>query len=134
MAKLISSGEDIRFTIIPILFDINLEKELITHSSDYVIGYIKHNKATDERKFTYTESGGLTEANNHWSLAILKNYPYCEQTGPWVVYNCSPEKTTLEFSNLLTGSGETLHLYKWDIWSVEGKTAKVAVVTSCDIY
>jgi hypothetical protein len=134
MAKLIVSGEDIGFTILPILCDIKVHEEIISHSSDYVLGYITYNKETGERKFTYTESGDLTEINNHWSLLILKELPYCEQEGPWIVYNCSPEKTRIEFGKILTKYGECLHIDNWDIWSVECKHTKVAIITSCEIY
>jgi hypothetical protein len=131
MAKLICSAKDIGFTILPISFD---AQELTANSSDYLLGYVTYNSETDERKFTYTESGVLTESKNHWSLTILKELPYCEQEGPWIVYNCSPEKGRSEFNKIIKNSGESLHIYNWDIWSVEGKNAKVAVVTSYDAY
>lgn len=133
MAKLICRGEDIGFTILPYSLDTPIEKELFDHPSDYVLGYITFNPETGDRKFTYTETGALTEVNNHWSLAILKDLPYCEENGPWIVYNCPPGQTTLEFTKIL-GSGETLHIDDWDVWSVEGKEYKVAFVTSWEIY
>ena len=73
---------------------------------------------TGIRKFTYTESGGLISANNHWSLDIMKEFPYCEESGPWIVYNCSPEETRSQFSKIL--SSESLHIHSWDTWSVVG--------------
>ena len=132
MAKLISRGEDIRFTILPYSLNKPIQQELIAHPSDYVLGYITHNKETGVRKFIYTESGGLTDAVDHWSLAILKEFPYVEQDGPWIVYNCSPQEAKLAFGKIL--SNESLWIDSWDIWSVEGKEAKVAVVTSWEIY
>lgn len=134
MASLISRGKDIGFTILPYLLDKPLHQELIAHRSDFVLGYVTHNKATGERKFIYTESGGLTEADNHWSLAILKEFPYCEEEGSWIVYSCSPEKTKLEFGKILANSHETLHIQNWDTWSVGGKDSKVIVITSWEIF
>jgi len=135
MAKLVSRGKDIGFTILPYFLTISLEEELITNPSDYVLGYITYNKEYDEYKFTYTESGGLTKANNHWSFDIMKEFPYCdEDQDVWIVYNCSPEQTILEFGKILTKSHETLHIHNWDVWSVEGKDSKVAVITSWEIF
>jgi hypothetical protein len=132
MAKLISRGEDIGFTILPYSLDRPIKEELITHPSDYVLGYITHNKETCERKFIYTESGEFTPIEDHWSLAILKEFPYIEDDGPWIVYSCSPQKAKLAFSKIL--SGECLRIDNWDIWSVKVKDAKVAVITSWEIY
>ena len=134
MAKLISNGEEIGFTIIPYDFVTPLHTELIEHPSDNVIGYITHNKETGERKFTYTESGELTRANNHWSLTVLQEFPYCEQEVSWIVYNCPPAKAKLEFNKILKTSHETLHIDNWDTWSVEGKHANIAVITDWEIY
>ena len=93
---------------------------------------ISYNQISGERTFTYTESGRLIPVDDHWSLSILKEFPYVGQHGQWIVYNCSPEKTRLEFHKIL--SGESLHIYNWDTWSVKSKKAKVAVVTSYEIY
>ena len=134
MAKLITSGKEIGFTILPYSLNTPIELELIAHPSDYVLGYITHNNETGERKFTYTESGGLMEANNHWSLSILNKFPYSEEEGPWIVYCCSPEKTKLEYGKILSKTHETLHIDNWDTWSVECKNAKVIVVTSWEIF
>jgi hypothetical protein len=131
MAKLICSAKEIGFTILPISFDV---QELTSNSSDHLLGYVTYNSETDERKFTYTESGVLTESKNHWSLAILKELPYCEEEGPWIVYNCSPENGLSEFNKVIKNSGESVHIYNWDIWSVKGKDAKVAIITSYDTY
>jgi hypothetical protein len=55
-------------------------------------------------------------------------------TAVWIVYNCSPEKTCKEFSKILGDCGTYLHINNWDIWSVEGKESKVAVITSWEIF
>jgi len=146
-ATLVCSGKDLRYTILPYArsFDESVQQQLLTHLSDYALGYITYNQETDvehcgllrqprERKFTYTESLGLVQDNAHWSLSIMKEFPYCEQEGPWIVYTCSPEQTQLEFGKILSKYSETIHIYGWDTWSVEGKHAKVAVVTSWEIY
>ena len=132
MATLVCRGKDIGYTILPYTLRTPVEQELIAHPSDYVLGYITHNKETGERKFIYTESGGMTPAEDHWSLAILKEFPYIEENGPWIVCNCSPQKAKSAFGKIL--SGESLHIENWDTWSVNGKAAKVAVITSWEIY
>jgi hypothetical protein len=136
MAKLVCSGKDLGYTILPYArsFDESIEQQLFGHPSDYVLGYITYNQETGERNFTYTESGRLVQDNAHWSLSIMKEFPYCEQEGPWIVYMCSPEQTQLEFGKILSKYSETLHIYCWDTWSVVGKHAKVAVITSWEIY
>ena len=132
MAKLVSRNKDIGYTILPYSLSKPLQLELVAHPSDYVLGYIKYNEYTGIRKFTYTESGSRIQANKHWSLDIMKEFPYCEQNGPWIVYSCSPETTRVEFGKIL--SYESLHIHGWDIWSVEGKNANVAVITSWEIF
>ena len=132
MAELVSSGKDLGYTILPYMLDKPLQLELFANPSDYVLGYITFNEYTGERKFTYTESRSPIKAKKHWSLDIMKEFPYCEHNGPWIVYSCSPEKIRLEFNKLL--SSESLHIYSWDTWSVVGKTAKVAVITSQEIF
>jgi hypothetical protein len=134
MPKLISSTKEIGFTILPYLLDTPIIQELLAHPSDYALGFITHDKETGERKFTYIESGILVEAKNHWSLTILKESPYCEEEGSWIVYTCSHGKTQLEFNKILKNSGETLHLNEWDTWCVEGKDSKVIVITSWEIF
>lgn len=94
MPKLITSSKDIGYTFLPYLLDTPIEQELLAHPSDYALGFIKHDKETGERKFTYVESGMLIEANNHWSLAILKELPYCEMDDAWIVYTC-PKKNRI---------------------------------------
>ena len=132
MATLVCRGEDIRFTILPYSLDTPIQQELLAHPSDYVLGYVTYNQQTGERKFTYTEPGALTPIEDHWSLDVLKQFPYVEQNGPWIVYNCSPQKAKLAFQKIL--DSESLHIDNWDTWSVDGKDAKVAVITSWEIY
>ena len=134
MAKLVCTGKDIGFTILPYSLNTPIQDELIANPSDSVLGYISHNKESGEYKFKYTESGELTEAKNHWSLAIVKSFPYSDEQSSWILYNCSPRKTTLEFGKILRSSNETLHIDNWDIWSVEGKDSKIAVITSWEIF
>ena len=134
MAKLISRGDEIGFTILPYSLDTPIYQELINHPSDYVLGYVTHNKQTGERKFTYTEAGCVTEVNNHWSLTILKEFPYCENDGPWIVYSCTPENTKLEFGKIIGKYHECLHIHNWDTWAVEGKNSKVVVVSSWEMF
>lgn len=134
MAKLLCSGNDIGFTILPYTLSEPIQKELIENPSDNVLGYVSNGK------FTYTESGGLTEANHHWSLDIIKNIPYYDKECSWIVYACSPRKTAVEFCKILCGqkilrnSHETLHIYNWDTWSVEAKDSKIVVITSWEIF
>lgn len=137
MARLVCSGEDIGFTILPYTLDdhASIQEQLIANPSDYVLGYITFNKESDEYKFAYTESGEMTEVNNHWSLAILKDFPYRDNDEhTWIVYNCSPRKTLSEFNKILGKYFQALHIYNWDTWSVEAKDAKVVVITSWEIY
>jgi hypothetical protein len=136
MAKLVCSGKDLGYTILPYSrqFDESIEQQLLTHPSDHVLGYITYNQESGDRQFTYTESGTFVQDNGHWSLAIMKEFPYCEQNGPWIVYTCSPEKTSLEFGKILSKYSETLYIYEWDTWSVAAKNAKVAVITSWEIF
>jgi len=70
MTKLLCNGNDIGFTILaytPVELDEPnrpIQQELIANPSDFVLGYVTNGK------FTYTDAGGLTEANHHWSLDI----------------------------------------------------------------
>ncbi len=131
----ICRGKDLGYTILPYsLRDRPIQHELIAHPSDYVLGYIAYNENNGTRKFTYTESGTATVVKNHWSLAIMKEFPYVEEGGPWILYSCSPEKVSLEFSNILSKYSQSLHIHNWDTWSVTGKNAKVAVITSWEIF
>jgi len=134
MPKLITSASEIGYTILPYFLDTPIEQELLAHPSDYALGFITYNEETGERKFTYVESGMLIEANNHWSLAILNELPYCEMERSWIVYTCPNRKTESEFNKILKNSGETLHIYEWDTWSVEGKDSKVIVITALEIF
>ena len=132
MATLVCRGEDIRFTILPYSLDTPIQQELLAHPSDYVLGYVTYNQETGERKFTYTEPGALTPIEDHWSLDVLMQFPYVEQNGPWIVYYCSPQKAKQAFHKIL--DSESLHIDNWDTWSVDSKDAKVAVITSWEIY
>jgi len=134
MATLISRGNDLGFTILPYTLDKPLPQELLDFPSDYVLGFITYNGETNERKFTYTESGALTATDNHWSLSIMKEMPYIEQKGPWIVYRCAPEKTKSAFSKIVSKYSQSLFIYNWDTWTVAGKEAIVAVVTSWEIF
>ena len=134
MATLISSGKDLGFTILPYSLDKPLQQELLDYPSDYVLGFITYNAETNERKFTYTESGGLTVTDNHWSLSIMKEMPYNEQKGQWIVYRCSPEKTKSAFGKIVSKYSQSLFIYNWDTWTVAGKEAKIAVVTSWELF
>jgi hypothetical protein len=64
----------------------------------------------------------------------MEEFPYVEQSGPWILYNCSPEKAQLEFSKMLYKYDQSLHICNWDIWSVAGKNAKVAIINSWEIF
>ena len=134
MARLIARGESIGYTILPYDLDTPIEKELAANHSDRVLGYVTRNEESGADKFIYTESGGLTEAGDHWSLAILKEFPYNEQKGPWIIYSCAPKKTTREFGKIVGNYAQSLHIHNWDIWGVMGKDRLVAVVTSWETY
>jgi len=129
MAKLISRGSDLGFTILPYSESDthSLQQELLESPSDSVLGYV-----TSSRKFRYTESGVVTEVGEHWSLDILNELPYIEEDGPWIVYTCCPEHAEIAFHKI--GGSEVLHIHNWDTWSITGKEAKVAVVTSFEIF
>jgi hypothetical protein len=128
MAKLICRGSDIGFTILPYSGSNNkLQEELIDNPADEVLGFV-----TRERRFRYTESGTITEVGSHWSLDILSELPYIEEEGPWIVYTSCPEHTQNAFTRI--GGDEVLQIHNWDIWSIEGKEGKVAVVTSFEIF
>jgi len=132
MATLICKDKDLKYTILPYPLDKRIEEELIIHPNDYVLGYITHHEDFNKRKFIYTDSGRLTEVNEHWSLDIIRGFPYCEDAGPWIVYNCSPEQTRFAFQTMC--DNKTLTIYGWDTWTVPCKQSKVGVVTSWEIY
>jgi len=128
MAKLICRGNDLGFTILPYSGSNNeLQEELIDNPSDEVLGFV-----TRERRFRYTESGTITEVGNHWSLDVLSELPYIEEEGPWIVYTCCPEHAQDAFTKI--GGDEVLQIHNWDIWSIEGKEGKIAVVTAFEIF
>jgi hypothetical protein len=130
MAKLLCSGKEIGFTILPYLLGSSIQETLIANPSDCLVGYITNNNPKGVYKFNYIDSDTLVD--NHWSLTIVNKFPYYHEEGQWIVYNCSPERTKKEFGKILTG--EALHITNWDIWSVEGKESKIAVVTSWSCY
>ncbi len=134
MATCLVYGNDIGYTIMPYTFDKPLEEELLAYPHDSVLGFVTQNKETGERKFTYTESGKLTDATDHWSLTVLKGFPYLEHDGPWIVYSCEPEDVRIAFGKILSQYAQSLHIYNWDVWAVSEKNAKVAVVTSWESY
>ena len=134
MATILARGNEIGYTILPYTLKTPIQQELFAHPSDYVLGYVTFNPETGKRKFTYTESGSLTEATEHWSLAIFKETPYCEQYGPWIVYNCSPQKTRMEFNKIINKYGHSLYIHSWDTWSVAAKKTNVTVITSWEKY
>lgn len=129
MAKLICRGSDLGFTILPYSESDthSLQQELLESPSDSVLGYV-----TSSRKFRYTEAGAVTEVGEHWSLDILNELPYIEEDGPWIVYTCCPEHAEIAFHKI--GGSEVLHIHNWDTWSITVKEAKVAVVTSFEIF
>jgi hypothetical protein len=59
---------------------------------------------------TITKSTGAVRVDTHFSSALPKS----------------------AFGKIL--DGESLHIDNWDTWSVDGKDAKVAVITSWEIY
>jgi hypothetical protein len=131
MAKLVCNYEEIGYTILQYSLDTKFIKELNAYPGKHVLGYVTCNNETNEYKFIYTESVA-TEASYHWSLDILKKFPYSEKEDSWIIFNCPPNKIARVFQHIL--SGESMHIEKWDIWSVEGKNDKVSVVTSWEIY
>ena len=81
MATRVIYGKEIGFTILPYSLDTPIQQELLSHPHDDALGYVTYNKETDKHKFTYTESGELIETDNHWSLTVLKEFPYLEHSG-----------------------------------------------------
>lgn len=133
MATRLVGNEELGYTIFPYCRDTPIQDALLSNPSDYVLGFVTHNKHTGTRSFTYTESGQLTETTHHWSLTILQGFPYCEECGPWIVYSCAPEKVNYEFGRLIRKYHTSLHICGWDTWSMEGKQKKVAVVRSWEM-
>ena len=134
MAKLVAYGEDIAYTIMPYGLEKPVQQELKEHPDNRVLGYVTYDNETGKRSFTYTESSTPTEAEDHWSLSVLKEFPYCEESGPWIVYSCRPEKVLSAFGKIVGKYAQTLHIYNWDLWTVKNKEGTVAVVTSWETY
>jgi hypothetical protein len=134
MATEVARGDDIGFTILPYSLETKpVKDELKANPDDRVLGYVTYDEETGKRTFTYTESGVAIETE-HWCLKILKEFPYAEESGPWIVYNCNPEKVIHAFGKILGNYAQSLHIYNWDLWRVQGKDGLVAVVTSWEHY
>lgn len=131
MATLVTSYNEIGFTILPHSLNTELQQDLVKNAHKQVIGYVTYNKETSEFKFIYKKPEGVAESNDHWSLDIIKKLPYCMGTDTWIVFNCPPHKTKEAFQHILYG--EAIHIDHWDTWSVECDNAKVAVITSWEI-
>lgn len=123
MATILSSYNDIEFTLLPHSLDAELQQGLVTYPSQHVAGYAVYTKETNE--YTFVPTGADAE---HWSLDLLKKSPYCEDSYMWIVFNCQPHETAVAFQQLV---GERIHVDQWDTWAVEG--TNVAVITSWEI-
>lgn len=134
MPTCLARGNDIAYTIMPYELDMPVEECVSKNRTDATLGYITHNRETGERKFIYTESGNSTTVTEHWSLNILKEFPYLEAEHAWVVYMCAPEDVRSSFDDYIESYHHTLHIYNWDIWTTEEKKGSVAVVTSYETY
>jgi hypothetical protein len=66
--------------------------------------------------------------DNHWSIDIIKKLSYHKWIDTWIVFNCPPDKMKDAYKQILYG--DSIDVHHWDIWSVEGIDAKVAVITS----
>jgi hypothetical protein len=133
MPTCLARGDEISYTIIPYEYERPLEEIITKHRTDDTLGYVIHDKDTGLRTFTYTESGNKTVVTDHWSLNLLKEFPYLEKQHSWIVYTCQPEDVSDSFNDLLH-IGQTLHIGNWDIWKTEEKTGSVAVITSYEIW
>jgi hypothetical protein len=129
MATLLSAYTEIGFTILPHMLD-NNDLEMLKYPGKYVIGFITYNKIDHTYTFKYTEPEGFSVSNKHWSLDILKKFPYCDQADGWVVFNCPPHKAKQAYPQVF---GNSIKIDHWDSWSVEGADAKVAVITSWEL-
>jgi hypothetical protein len=108
----------------------NNDQEMLKYPDKYVIGFITYNKIDRTYTFNYSESEGFSVCNTHWSLDILKKFPYCDQADGWVVFNCPPHKAKNAYPQVF---GDSIKIDHWDSWSVEGADAKVAVITSWEL-
>lgn len=125
MATLLSSYNEIGFTILPHLLSIHEQRMLIEFPGNNVIGYATY---TDKYTFTDLTSETLTE---HWSLDILKKCTGLNPLDTWIVFNYPPDKIYVAFQQIL--NGEAINIYKWDTWSVKDLYAKVAFITSWEL-
>ena len=131
MATLLSRGREIGYTILPYDLDTPLEEELKNSPSKRVLGYVKQDNDTGERAFYNVDgSGGWLV---HFAISVLKKFPYCDESGPWIVYKGTPEKAALGFNEIVGKYAQTIHIHEWDTWHVENDTV-VAVVTEWETY
>ena len=133
MPTCLARGSEIAFTLMRYTLDTPIQDALKNHRSDSVLGFVTYNKETGKRRFTYTESGVAVDATKHWSLKLLKEFPYLESQCSWIVYMCEPEAIRSHFNDLLH-VGLALFIHNWDIWTVEEKEGSVAVITNYEIY
>jgi len=123
MATLLTSYNDIEFTLLPHALDAELQQGLVKYPSKHVVGYAVYTKETNE--YTFVPTG--TDAE-HWSVDLLKSSPYCEDSYMWIVFNCQPHEIATAFQSIV---GERIHVDRWDTWAI-GDT-DVAVITSWEI-
>jgi hypothetical protein len=122
MARLLSSYDEIGFTILPHLLSIHEQRMLLEYPGVHVIGYATY---TDGYKFTNLISETVTE---HWSIDILKKCTGLNPLDTWIIFNCPPGRTNFAFQQIL--NGEPIDVEEWNTWSVEDLYPKVAFVTS----
>jgi hypothetical protein len=113
-------------------------KEALDDFSDKIVADAKSNLVssgkvdTGKLKDTLTNLGAKVSKN---SIEIgIKMMPYGAFIDKGVRGVGGVRKTTSAFKKILANSHETLHIYDWDTWSVEGKDAKVAIITSWEIF
>jgi hypothetical protein len=134
MPNRILDGNEIKYTIIPYHEEAgqpSLSSLLLENPDDSVLGYVTLNPTSTEYQFTYVEGQHEVHAQSHWSLSILEQWTYDNETGPWIIYNVAPGEIG---SSYPTAIGYSLHVNNWDAWRVEGKTSLIAYVTDFEIY
>jgi hypothetical protein len=134
MPNCIVEGREIKYTIIPFNEEHSQKSVstlLLENPSDSVLGYVTLDKNSGEFHFTYTEGTNEVTTGSHWSLNILEEWRYDNESGPWIVFNTAPHKARQAYP---TAVGHTLHVDNWDVWRVEGKTGLVAYVTEYEVY
>lgn len=130
MATLLSRGSEIEYTILSHDLGTSLEEELKNSPSKRVLGYVKQ-EDNCQRKFWNIDGTGGWEY--HFSVSVLKKFPYCNEKGPWIVYKGTPEKAASGFNEIISKYAQMIHIHEWDTWKVENDTV-VAVVTSWETY